>query len=442
MTDFRAHPTDPVSSESLAAQGLRLGTVETSDAAAFDAWLQADSRGFHGDILSPEILAAHRRGLGFRRITGVWDGAAAESSGDERTPVATVASWPVELALPGGAAPAWAISSVTVSPTHRRRGIARALLEAELRTATGLGLPLAILTVSEATLYGRYGFAPAAMAAEWRIDTRRVRWSGPATTGSLHPLSPPAFRAEVAELHERVRRDSPGEIEVWGMRWDDLAGLVGDGGGRAKRLRAVRFADEAGRTRGLALYRVSGGEEDFAQHTVTVDYLIAETVEAYAALWRHLLELDLVTEVVSPLRPVDEPLRWMIGDWRAATVRTHDHLWARALDVPAIFAARRYVGGPGRLAVDVTDPAGYAHGRWLLTVEAGGAGAAERVDEVPSGIASLALGVGELASLAFGGVSAVTLAGAGRLRELTPEAASAADALLRAARAPWLSVWF
>ena len=55
---------------------------------------------------------------------------------------------------------------------------------------------------------------------------------------------------------------------------------------------------------------------------------------------------------------------------------------------------------------------------------------------------ALALDVAPLSALYLGGVSAVTLADAGRVRELTPGAATAADTLLRSARAPWLAVWF
>ena len=76
-------------------------------------------------------------------------------------PVATIASWIGELTVPGGRGiPSCAISAVTVAPTHRRRGIARAMLEGELGAALDAGAPIAMLTVSESTLYGRYGFAP------------------------------------------------------------------------------------------------------------------------------------------------------------------------------------------------------------------------------------------------------------------------------------------
>ena len=115
-------------------------------------------------------------------MTGIFDPAAPMPA----APVATIASWIGELTVPGGRGiPSCAISAVTVAPTHRRRGIARAMLEGELRTAAAAGIPLAMLTVSESQLYGRYGFAPAAASASWHIDVKRAVWIGPRPGGRV-----------------------------------------------------------------------------------------------------------------------------------------------------------------------------------------------------------------------------------------------------------------
>ena len=147
-TQHSALPLDERSREALAAEGLLYAFVDEQDAALFDAWLQADQRGFHAEALTEEQLAEHREGLAFARSIGVWD----PSSADPATPVGTVGSWRSSLSLGAGREGAsagasiegWAISAVTVAPTHRRRGIARALLEGELRAAASAGLPLAI----------------------------------------------------------------------------------------------------------------------------------------------------------------------------------------------------------------------------------------------------------------------------------------------------------
>lgn len=428
-TDFLNAPADPAAAQNLASTGLRYAVLDTTDRAAFAAWLAADNRGFHGGRMSDEIREASLDGYAYRRTTGVWD------EGIE--PVATVNSWPGQLTVPGKrTVEAWAISSVTVAPTHRRRGIARNLLEGELRTAASLGVPLAMLTVSESTIYSRFGFAPAVMAAEWRIDTRRAKWVGPVASGRIVFVEPAEFRAGIAEFYERERLASPGQIDVWGLRWDQISGLKDEDAERSKHLRAVRYEDPDGTVQGYALYRVMGGDEDYSKHTARVEYLLAATPEASAGLWRFLLELDLVSEVVAYLRPTDEPLRWQVSDFRAATVKTYDHLWLRILDVAATLEARSYAAD-GRFTIEVADDLGFAAGRFALEV-AGGRMTVSATDAAPD----LFLTVNELSALYLGGVSATTLLAAGRIVEATPGAAAALEMSFRPSQAPWLSVWF
>ena len=437
-SDFLHAPIDPVSGERLADSGLRVGLVDTEDRAAFAAWLHANMRGFHDGRASDELLTAHLDGLADRRATGVWD----EGSDDVASPVATVASWPAQLTVPGErTVTAWAISSVTVAPTHRRKGIARALLEAELRTAASLMVPLAMLTVSESAIYGRFGFAPAAMAADFRIDTRRARWTGPATSGRLQFVTLEQVRAQLPALFDRARLASPGQLEVWGLRWDQITGLVSDDKDRTKNLRAVRYDDEGGELQGFALYRVTGGDDDFSAHSLEVEYLLSATDDAYAALWRYLLEVDLVSEVKAHLRSVDEPLRWHISDQRAVKVWTWDHLWLRILDVTASLEARSYVA-PGRIVIELADDMGFAAGRYLVSVDGGAATVTTLDGAAPDDAAELSMTVNELSALYLGGVSAATLVAAGRITELRPGSAVALDTVFRSPRAPWLSVWF
>ena len=458
--DFTTRPADETSVANLAAAGLRYTLVDTADQDAFGAWQHADDRGFLGATRTAEQIASGLAGLAYRRTTGVYDDTQAAGAQPDGTPwpIATVNSWPAELTLPGSTVEhprtlrSWAISSVTVAPTHRRRGIARNLLEGELRTAAALGIPMAMLTVSESTIYGRFGFAPAAFVADWTIDTRRSRWIAPAASGRVEFVSVGQYRDELPQLHERVRLTSPGEIDIWPLRWDQLTGVTEPDSERTRSLRALRVTDESGRTRGLALYRWSGGVPDFTQHTATVERLDAETPDAEAALWRFLLELDLTTTLKAGLRRMDEPVRWQIADFRAATVETREHQYLRLLDVAAVFEARGYLGS-GELVFSVSDPLGFAAGVWRLAVAEPPAAAAEspastaratvtRLDSVPIGTPAVALTAAELAAISLGGVSVATLVAAGRITELSPGAAVAADGMLRTARAPWLSVWY
>jgi predicted acetyltransferase len=439
-TDYERAPIDPQSAERLAADGLRLGLVDTSDRAAFGEWLRAEARGFHGPRSPEASLEEQLDGFADRRTTGVWDGSAA----DPASPVATVSSWPAELTVPGGTSvTAWAISAVTVAPTHRRLGIARAMLEAELRTANDLGVPVAALTVSEATIYGRFGFAPAAMAADWSIDTRRAKWTGPAASGRVHFLSLEQLRDQGPAIVERVRLGTPGQIDYSGYLWERMLGLVGDDKEPARHLRAVRYDDRHGEPQGFAIYRVTESAANYAAHTLDVKYLVSATDDAYAGLWRYLLEVDLVSEVTASLRSVDEAVAWQVSDFRAVrTAQQRDHLWTRILDVKVALEARRY-GRPGRIVLEVGDPLGFAATRVLLEVAADGSARVEPfAGDVPDDAAAVALSVNELSALYLGGVSAVTLTRSGRITELREDSSVVVDNTFRSPVAPWLSIWF
>jgi predicted acetyltransferase len=428
-------PPDPEASAALAAQGLRLELVDPADAPAVRSWLEADARGFTDPAPTDESVAEQHEDRRLRRTLAVVDDGAPEPV------VGTIGVFPAELTAPGPTpVRAWAITSVSVAATHRRRGIARQLLEAELRTAQRAGLPLAILTVSEATIYTRYGFGPAVRAAALTIRTKRIRWTGPAPAGTLRYVTRDALLADAPAIFDRARRRTPGELDLAGLLLTGLLGRPSEGD-RMRERRFVRYDDEAGVPQGYCSYRIEPNVDDSADGTLHVIHLVAATDDAYAALWRFLLEHDLVGRIEARLRSVDEPLRWMVSDQRAIRQTEQDHLWVRVLDVAAALGARGYAV-PGRLALEVDDPDGYAAGRWLLEVGDDLTGEARAIDAVPDGVPALALDAPALGSLLLGGVPVDTLARAGRVREGRPGDAARADVLLRSPRTPVLGEWF
>jgi len=425
--DFRTAPLDDTSAQALAATGLRYALVDAADAEALDGWTRADFRGFHGRRPSAEQLTEARENFAGRRNTGVYD-----DQGATADPVGTVNTWPAPLTVPGGArVDSWAISSVTVAPTHRRRGIATALLGGELRTAHALGLPLAILTVSESVIYGRWGFGPATWATAWSVDTKRVRWTAGDTPGRLSFTEPEAYTETGTAVLDRVMASRPGEIGLEPYLAKRLIGpLKGDP--EADKLRLVRYDSEAGEPEGFVSYALKG-DDDFTRHTVEVSYLAAATPEALRALWRFLIELDLVAEVKIWTRGVDEPVQSLVNDIRGAHVTDlEDHLWVRILDVPAALQARTYERD-GSLVLDVADDLGFAAGRYRLTVEDGRATVSATEDA-----AGVTLPVAALGSAYLGHDVVRGLALAGR----TQGDADALDRLFRTAVPPRLSTWF
>jgi predicted acetyltransferase len=426
---------DPASASRLAEGGLELRLVDPSGG-DFEGWIQADYRGFHDARVSGERVADSRAAATGRRTVGVFDADAAEPG----TPVATTQTWVAPLTLPGGAqVDLWSIAAVTVAPTHRRRGVARALLEGELRAAAANGVPIAGLTVSEATIYGRYGFGVATFGDDLAIETRRVDWCGPETRGRIRFVEPERLLADARAVTAAVQRSRPGAI-----RYDDFiqGRSIGVLGEEKAKVRTVRYDDADGAPQGFLSYEVRSGGEDFTKHDVLVWELLAATDEASAALWRYVLELDLVATVHAPGRPVDDPVAWQLGDLRALSRLRKDRLWLRILDVPAVLAARTYAV-PAELVLEVDDPYGFGAGRFLLEAGADGVGRVSRLDGAgPEGTASAALTVADLSSIVLGGVSPVELARAGRILERTPGAALVLERAFAADRAPWLILGF
>ena len=431
-------PIDATAEASYAAQGLRFALLKSSDA-TYEAWFQAMARGFHSPRADEEHLPSRVEGFAHRRLTGLYDDAAADAA----TPVATASSWIADVTLPGTRTiPSWAISTVTVAPTHRRRGIARTLLEAELRTAAKLSLPIAILTASEATIYERFGFSPAAMRADWSIDTTRAHWAGPVPDGKVQLVTTEQGRDEGGhDILKRALLRSPGDMYFDGHLWNRLFGMPGRG--NPKEMRVVRYDDTDGVQQGLAIYKVEdpGG---FKPEILHVEYLVSATDDAYSALWRYLLEIDLVGTVKAQLRSLDEPVRWQISDYRAASVdNVHDHLWVRILDVKTALEARHY-NAPGTFVLELDDPLGFADGCWLLSIDNAGVGTVLHLED-GAGFGDnhhLAMNVRNLGAIYLGATSISTLVRAGRIGQKTPGAAVAADAAFRSTVTPWLSSWF
>ncbi len=439
--DSAALPLDPVSTESLAAQGLSYVTVEPGEEGEepFVRWSEAVDRGFIGERAKPESIEAWRKRCVGSRLVAVMDPGAPLAD----HPVATVRSWAGDLTVDlGRTLPTWAISAVTVSSTHRRRGIARALLEGELRAAAAAGLAMAGLTVSEATIYGRYGFGPAAAATSWKINTRRAGWVGPQPVrdgrGRIDIVERDTVQEKARELFERVRLTRPGEMEPTDSYYIGLAGTF-EGHPNLK-MRAVSYTDTDGDLRGLLVYQAQPSEESFPDSSLSISALIAETPDAEAALWHFALTHDLIGTVTASELSMDEPLRWMVENQRALTVTESDHHWLRILDVPAALAARRY-RAPGVVVLDVVDPVGIAGGRYRLEITDDGEGRVTRMTEPNDDDAAVRLGIAELSALYLGGVKARTLLAAGRI-ETDGETATWFDAAFAPAASPRLSYWY
>ena len=136
-------------------------------------------------------------------------------------------------------------------------------------------------------------------------------------------------------------------------------------------------------------------------------------------------------------RPVDDTLPWLLENARAVRkAGWADFLWVRLLDVPAAMAARSY-GTAGRLVLEVTDPLGFAAGRFALDASPEGATCVSTDER-----ADLTIPVRTLGAAFLGGMRLSTLHAAGWLDEHTPGAVARGDAILAGGVAPWCNTWF
>ena len=148
------------------------------------------------------------------------------------------------------------VSDVTVSPTHRRRGLLRAMITEDLRTPSSSGVPLAVLTASEGSIYGRFGFGPAVFQHTLSVDTGpRFALRGRPTTARSSSSSPaeawPTVAAMFARSHERTR----GSVERPHFYEPILTGEFNFESGPDAKLRTAVHLDAAGTPDGYVAYR-------------------------------------------------------------------------------------------------------------------------------------------------------------------------------------------
>ncbi|EST28191.1 GNAT family N-acetyltransferase [Streptomyces roseochromogenus] len=398
--------------------------------AEFEAWLLALKTGFLREpVVTREQLEARRRQFVPGRLLGAFDGGRC---------VATFRSFAQELTAVGGApVPADAISNVTVSPTHRRRGLLTHMMNQDLAAAKERGDVVATLIAAEYPIYGRYGFGPATWTTEWTVEVLRTgldpRWSGPDDGGRIDLVDGEDVRKLGPELYERFRRAQPGAVSRDELWWQMNTGAVRYGSWTEPFYAVHRAA--SGEVEGLVAYESDETWTAAKQpdQTASVFGLIAANPAAERALWHYLCSIDWITKVKSGRRGPDDLLPLCLPDPRAARITEQgDWLWVRILDVVRALEARTY-DGTGTLVLDVVDDGGLAGGRFRLEASPEGASCVPASAES----ADLTLGIGELASIWLGGESPVRLAALGRIRAEREGAARQADALFRSSGRPW-----
>ncbi|MHA7262405.1 GNAT family N-acetyltransferase [Arthrobacter sp. TMN-37] len=434
--------TTPDTSTELRLERFQVTEEEdTSPDGRFANWSYAMRVGFFEPRVDPEDLPAYAKAFTAdgRVLVGVHDDAPGALSVDGSVPVATYASMRNTVNA-GGPEPLQAhlITSVTVRPSHRRRGLLRRMMTEDLEDAAAAGVRLAVLTASEATIYGRFGFGCATFTSSVTVNVRERFAVLGTPTGRTELAEPGSVAALSAEVFARFHRRTRGSV---GRQYSYARRVSGEWGReRPVEDRAVRTAvhyDDAGNAVGYVAYRFEGWSKE--PYTVSIIDLVAGTEESYLALWRYLGALDLIQEITWDGAAVDDPLPWALADRRCYRVTgVEDVLWVRLLDVAKALEGRGYRSA-GRLVLEVADPMGIAGGTYELAVT-GGRARVERVDADSE--VDVALDVAALGSLYLGGVSPAALVGAGLVEQRTEGALERLNDLFRDAENPYCITHF
>ncbi|HTZ45461.1 MAG TPA: GNAT family N-acetyltransferase [Jatrophihabitans sp.] len=366
------------------------------------------------------------------RIWGAYDGGRC---------VGTLRTFDTDLGVPtgpGSAAPipTDALTQVGVAATHRRQGLLRRMLTASLTAAKERGEAVSLLRAAEWGIYGRFGYWPAAPAADYTIRTGNPSLTvrPPAQPVEVVQVDPSELLDPARSVLDRLSRQAPGQIRRPPAMWKRTLRLHNPASLREPVCVVARSA--SGEVDGYAMWTGQDGDwyHDPVHHVqARIDEILAVTPDAERALWNYLVHIDLVRSLTLEAYPVDLPLEWLLSDGRdARRTWSGDNDWLRILDLPATLCARRYAT-TDRLVLDVVDEdGGFAAGRFVLD------GGPEHAECTPTNLsADLTLSQRALAGSYLGGYPVRAQQQAGLLDEETPGAARRLQAMLVTERAPW-----
>lgn len=381
---------------------------------------------------NPQQQERYKAGTEFDRTLAAFDG-------DVIAGVTGIVSF--SMTVPGGPIPVAGVTSVSVLPSHRRRGILSSLMRRQLADVRDRGEAVAALYASEAGIYGRFGYGRASEDLTVTIPKASSSFVKDAPVDPalrLRVVKPADVRADLEALFASVLTERPGRYSRNSHMWDGvLADEESDQQGFGN-LRSILAEDSSG-VRGYALFRVKAGwsEHGIPDGQLRLHELYATDPAAYAMLWRSVLDRDLVSQVLTWGRPVDDPIIHLLAEPRHLKARWSDELWVRLVEVDKALTARAYAA-PVDIVVEVLDDVcPWNAGKWRLTADASGASCKATDDD-----AAITLPVSALGAVYLGGGSLSGLQGAGLLTEHTPGAVRALGAAMSWEPKPWAGLTF
>ena len=373
----------------------------------------------------------------FEKSLPSWEQCDSLAAWDGDLCVAHVGAFRFDTVVPGGNWLATAgVTRVGVMPTHTRRGLLTQMMRRLLVESRDRGQVLASLRASEAVIYGRFGFGLAGEAAELELDPLRAVVVRGAAPGRMRLLRADEVLPTFIECYERVAALHAGAIRRPEWMWQRyLEEPINSKGSRS----VVVHESPAGEVDGVVDYETSWLDDfgKMARGALEVHDLWGSTPSVELALWRHVLSIDLIRRVRATERPIDDPIRFAVRDYRGVHVGLRwDEQWLRLLDVDAALRARTYGAGQA-VTIAVTDPL-FADNNGTWQVSADGATRTSCAADA----ADLSVDIATLSALYLGGPSWHELAAAGAVEERTSGALGRAEASFATHPSPFCGSFF
>jgi predicted acetyltransferase len=402
-------------------------------------FLVVDQHASHGTPISERARANFLARLELGRTLAAFDG---------DTIVGGTGVFSFQMRVPGAMAAVAGVSLVAVLPSHRRQGILSALMRRQLADVSERGEAVAVLFASESGIYRRYGYGRASLHAAYRMQRGEgtLAPGAPADPGlRLRIAEPLSARAELAKVYDLELAERPGlyaRTETW---WDRLLTDLHSEDGSSQQIRCVLAEDDSGPRAYAVFTSTERWDEDagLPRGVLEVSEAIATDPAATAALWDNLLSRDLVSEFHARMRPVDDPLLYLLADPRRVRSLVSDGLWVRLVDVGSALAQRHYAC-PVDVVIEVADELCPQNaGRWRLAAEAGAAPAGFGATcERTTAPADVVLPVWAVGAAYLGGTRLRAMAKAGLVTEATPGSLAALSTAMSWEPAPWCPMTF
>jgi predicted acetyltransferase len=407
----------------LAQRALVYATRERTD-----EFFAAVMRGFHDDYVAERWEPMRKvfepeRTFGFQ-VDGRW--------------ISTCGAYTRRLTVPGGSVPAAAVTVVTVQPSYRRKGLLTEMMKHQLYDIHRREEPVALLWASESAIYGRFGYGQASPQARLSGKTKTTAYRPDVDlgSGSVGEVERDQAIPMIKRLHEALLPERVGALDRnddwWDVRWHDPEPL-------RRGATAYRFAlhyDRRGRPDGYVAFRVKNNWDESGAEVI-IDELDAASGAARGALWRFVLDLDLVRRFTRHGAPLDEAVRYLVSDLHSIKAELQDGTYARLVDVPRALEARRYLTELD-VTIRVEDPLLRQNsGTFQVAGDHDGA-SVTRGRNRPD----LLMNVRDLGAIYLGGTSLAALVRAGLVTERTKGAAAAVGAAFAWSQPPFCPDFF